>query len=131
LARHGYTPTVDRERSTKEIARVLFDVEGVRHSLVVQECDPAFFHIFVSYALDVPEAPLLRLLEVANETNQGLKGAKVTVLRESHKAVFAIEGFSSRAPTKADFERQLSQVARAGSRFFGLLRWAGRPMALA
>ncbi len=110
---------------------IRIEVDDRRYPPVVQECDPSFFHIFATYRLDEPLAPPLRLLEVANETNQGLKGVNVTVQPKGLSAAFGVEGFSSRPPSEEEILHLVTQVSRAAARFFGFLWWASQPMASA
>jgi hypothetical protein len=131
LASEGYRPRLETNEANPGLRRLAFKLEGTLHRLYIDDGDPAFFKLALSYLLgDDANTSSLALLQAANEVNTSTKGTKVTVDFEEGEAFFVIEWFGEELPTTETFARMLSHCSFAAKRFFTRLRESPRPALL-
>jgi len=130
LAEEGYRPHLEVNDEHPERARLAFKVEGVRYVLYLDDKDPTFFNLVLSYRLgDLTDEPEI-LLEAANALTRQTKGTKVWVDQEDRSAFFNYEWFAEELPSAALFERLVSQCGYAADGFFAKAREMAKPVAV-
>ena len=118
LAEEGFRPELE-DSPPDEAALVTFKAEGRRYAVLVDEDDPACFHLALSYRTDDHEAELPRLLEVANAINAGWKGPKATVDEEDESVTFSTEIYLEDAERFGSaMMRAISALGGASDAFF-------------
>lgn len=131
LAEEGYRPHLEVNEDQPERCRIAFKVEGVRYALYLDEQDPTFFNLILSYRLgDVTDEPEI-LLEAANALTRQIKGTKVWVDQEDRSAYFNYEWFGEALPSPELFARLVSQCGCAADGFFEKAREMAKPLVVA
>ena len=131
LSEEGYRPRLELNDLNPSMCRLAFMLEGTLHRLYLDDTDPAFFKLSLSYLLgDDANTSSLALLQAANEVNSSTKGTKVTVNLEEQAAYFVIEAFGKELPTTETLARMLSHCSFAARRFFTRLRETPAPALL-
>jgi hypothetical protein len=131
LGEDGYRPRLELNQEEPERSRIFFKSEGTKFNLYLDDRDPTFFNLSLSYVLgDHSGASDLVLLGAANEENRRAKVTKVTLDLDERSACFSMEGFGEEVPSEAMFERMVRQCSNSADRFFTRLREAKRPVTL-
>jgi hypothetical protein len=130
LAEEGFRPHLEVNEEHPERSRIGFKAEGVRYFMYLDESDPTFFNLVLSYRLgDLSDEPEL-LLEAASAMTRQMKGTKVWVDQEDRAAYFNYEWFAEELPSAALFGRLLSQGGSAANGFFEKAREMAKPVAV-
>jgi hypothetical protein len=117
LGEEGYRPVMEDHEDSAAWSRLRFKAEGKKCQTFVDEDDPTFAHVQLSYDLrNVRDQGLL--VRIANEINGSLKCAKATVDDDAATVRFNMEWFQEDLPSAQLFERALSQLAAAAAQFF-------------
>ena len=126
LRAEGYLPTVELVPASPELSYVAFKVEGTNRVLVLDEDDPSFANLVMTWTLgaDLPRPGVL--LEVANELNRELKALKVVIDLPHELVHFTVETISDALPDSAAFQRMLLVGSAAAAQFFERARAAAR-----
>ncbi len=128
LGEEGYRPHHEVNEEDTARCRVAFKVEGLRYYLYLDEKDPTFFFLSLSYVLgDLPDEPEL-LLEAAGAATRQLKGTKVWVDQEARAVYSNYEWFAEELPSSKLLERLLSQVSNGADTFFEKAREMAKPV---
>jgi hypothetical protein len=116
LTKEGYRPSVVVNDENPHHVSVQFKADGRRISVLVDEQDPTFLHVDLSYVLEEGRGHA-RLLEIANSLNTSLKVVKVTVEQRDKVAHFAVEVLGETLPSGEVLERLLSLMRSAADQF--------------
>jgi hypothetical protein len=128
----GYRPHLELHDEHPERSRICFKAEGIKYLLYLDEKDPTFFNLSLSYELGLHAGvPDFLLLKAAGDESRETKGTKVNVDLEERSASFNLEWFSEALPTPKMLERMVRQLVYSSDRFFTRLRGAKRPVVLA
>jgi hypothetical protein len=118
LKDEGYRPTLQRREDGSTAGLIRFKAEGKTFLAIVDDDDPAFFHVELGYSFpDDADVPLL--LSAANDLNQNMKVVKA-VVDVTHRVVeFHVELFVGEVgPTAGILQRSLRVLALAANEFF-------------
>jgi hypothetical protein len=117
LGEEGYRPVMEDHEENPEWSRLKFKAEGKKCQAFVDEDDPSFAHVQLSY--DLRDGRDLGVLaRIANDINGSLKCAKATVDDDAATVRFNMEWFQDGLPSAQLFERALCQLAAAAAQFF-------------
>jgi hypothetical protein len=132
LGEDGYRPHLELNDDEPAHCRIAFKSEGVKLLLYLDDKDPTFFNLTLTYVLGkFAFAPDFALLAAANQECKRSKGTKVMVDLEDRSASFHIEAFGEELPTTAMFERMVEQCSYSADGFFQRLAESARPVTLA
>lgn len=131
LAEEEYRPQVEADEAAPECSRIAFRVEGERYQLYLDEKDPTFFLLMVTYRLgDLSDEPEL-LLEAAHSVARKLKATKVRVDQEERLVHSSCEWFSETLPSAGLLGRLLFQCGCGAHDFFEKAREMMAPVRVA
>lgn len=131
LAEDGYRPHLEANQVHPERSHVTFKVQGDKFSLYLDETDPTYFYLSLSFLLGDATADAETLLRTANLVNEETKGAKVILDLSGGSAQFNMEWFAERVPEGEQLRRLFKLCRFAADGFFEKVRALDRPVALA
>ncbi len=130
LGKEGYRPLMEVNEENPAWSRLQFKAEGKTYQVLVDEDDPTFHHVLLSYDLE-PGRDMGLLARIANQVNEDLKGAKATVDHGAEVVRFHLEWFHEELPSARLLDRTIWQLATAATEFFEKVRAAEPVKALA
>jgi hypothetical protein len=131
LAAEGYHPRLERSRDRPDLSVIAFEHEGSELVLFLDDADPGYYQLAITYGTEGVPADAATLLACANAVNDRARVVKVVVDLEGEAASFLVEAFAESPPPADVLQRSIYQLRRAAEEFFERIRASALPRAKA
>jgi hypothetical protein len=131
LAAGGYRPRLERSPDRPDLSVVAFEHEGSELVLFLDDADPGYYQLAVTYGTEGVPADAATLLGCANAHNDRARVVKAVVDLEGEAASFLVEAFAESPPSADVLQRSIYQLRRAAEEFFERVRASALPRAMA